>query len=529
MRGLAQASAVSGRRGETQLTFSFKHPKWSATAVILATTESIENSKVLRKDRKVSLKKPAAGPMETLSNFPTTPGGGRSRFSKMLPQPPEEKSLSMEKKMRAPSLLQSALPPLPEASVSKVMSIPRRPVGVQNKHSKTPSIASVSSVYSDSPGLSRSLSNGSSHNTRDSLSGVDSTPPLPPKDNQRSQTMPSSPTILASPLSSLRSSPSRPEIWKRRSVRSEKSISFPELKLDKSNGSTASPPRRQEQPARAQIPRSLAGRKPIPARRAPPQPDLMGNKLAKLKNKNLRESSEETSYDEAPNQYTSFKRLPTPEYLRTDKAQPLTPRIVSPVSPVTPPEEQAPEVPLKSEARPNVAPVLLETTNRPNLLSTHSREPSETLTITSEPAVMRSPQPQKAFAAKILTPQPSPDKASPLSLPSPLSSPAGFGINFPTFPSYAEKGTVLPGLPLNDVHFNCFQSHKFMRNSRNILCSIACMICEKKDAEMRWKCTWCCLSACGSCMQVLSSIPGKDLRVCLERIGKLEKELAPGE
>ncbi|KAE9379199.1 hypothetical protein N431DRAFT_326381 [Stipitochalara longipes BDJ] len=422
-----------------------------------------------------------------------------------------------------PALLQSALPPLPEGGPKKPIAIPRRPVGAQSSHAKALSIASISSVYSDSPGLSRSLSNGSSYNTRDSLSGVDSTPPLPAKDNQRSGTMPSSPTILSSPISSLRSSPSRPEIWKRRSERSEKSLSFPELKLDRSNGSTATG---RQEPSRAQIPRSLAGRKPIPARPAPPQPDLMGNKLAKLKNKNLGESSKETSNDEAPNSYASFKRLPTPEYLNTDKAQPLTPWVVSPVSPVTPPEEQAPEVPMKSEARANVAAALLESTNRPNLLSTHSREPSETLTITSEPIVKRSPQPKKAFAPKILTPQPSPDKASPYSLPSPLSPPAGLGINFPTLPTHAEEGAVMSGLPLNDLHFDCFQSHKFMRSSRNTLCPIACMVCKKKDAEMRWKCVWCCLSACGSCMQLLSSIPGKDLRICLEQVGKSEKELA---
>jgi hypothetical protein len=87
----------------------------------------------------------------------------------------------------------------------------------------------------------------------------------------------------------------------------------------------------------------------------------------------------------------------------------------------------------------------------------------------------------------------------------------------------------MPGLPLSTLHFDCYQSHKFMRSSRNTLCPVACMICQKRDAEMRWKCTWCCLSACGSCMQMLSSIPGKDLRVCLGRIGKLEKELALGQ
>lgn len=469
------------------------------------------------------------------STVPSTPGRGRSRFSKVLPKPPEDTTSSMEKSTASgPSSLESALPPLPQGK-STAMSIPRRPVGAQVKHSKSPSIASVSSIYSDSPGLSRSLSNGSSYNTKYSLS-LDSesgpTPPLPPKDIQRSQTMPSSPTILASPISSLRSSPSRPEIWKRRSVRSEKSLSFPDLKLDRSNGSTASPPRRQEQAARAHIPRSIAGgRKPVPARPAPPQPDLMGNKIAKLRGRqpsiqptplDLGDSSKKASNDEAPNQYTSFQRLPTPEYLRTDKQQPLAPQVLSSISPVTPSEEQSPELPSRSETRPTVAvpPALSDSTNRPNLLSTHSREPSEILTIASEPAFMRSPQPKQAFAAKILSPQPSPDRDSPLPLPSPLPPPAGLGINFPTFPSQAEKGTVMPGRPLDIIHFHCYHSHKFMRSSRNALCPIGCMICQEKDAEMRWKCTWCCLSACGSCMQVLSSIPGKDLRVCLERIGK---------
>lgn len=51
------------------------------------------------------------------------------------------------------------------------------------------------------------------------------------------------------------------------------------------------------------------------------------------------------------------------------------------------------------------------------------------------------------------------------------------------------------------------------------MCPVACMVCGKKDTETRWKCTWCCVSACGSCMQVLSSEDvGRDLRVAIERI-----------
>jgi hypothetical protein len=462
-----------------------------------------------------------------LSTFPSTPGRGRSRFLKALPERPPGESTIPSSPAPAPAAIptEPTLPSLPK------MSIPRRPVGAQANHARALSIASVSSVYSDSPGLSRSLSNSSSYNTKDSLSGIDSetgpTPPLPPKDKQGQQSMPRTPNILSSPISS-QPSPPQPEIWRRRPAKSDRSISFPVLKLDKSNGSTASPPKRQEQPVSGpQLPRSVSGRrKPVPSRPAPSQPDLMGNKLAKLGNKNLGETSQESRNDELPKQlYPSFKRLPTPEYLKTDKRQPSTPKVLSPISPPppsTPPEDVPPELPRKSESRvnrPTAAPTLVlpEPTNRPNIPTPHSQEPSEALTVMSEPTVMRSPQPKKAFAARILTPQPSPgDKASPLTLP----SPTGLGIHFPTVSTPPTPGSICPGLPLSDVHFDCFQSHKFMRSSKNTLYPIACMVCKKKDSEMRWKCSWCCLSACGSCMQVLASLPGKDLRVCLERIGR---------
>ncbi len=422
---------------------------------------------------------------------------------------------------------QAPLPPLPKDAVVPPKMIPRRPVGGQAKPAKAPSIRSLSSVYSDSPGLSRSLSDSSSRGTKDSLSAVDSEAdplPLPPpkdKENQ-TQTFDDRTNILEGPIS-LNSSSPRPEIWKRRSVRSEKSVGFPELKLHKSNGSTASPPKQQEQQTeRPQLPRSITGRKPVPARPAPPQPDLMGNKLAKLEGKlenklKKKSFSEDTSIQDEvpPQQYPSIQRLPTPEYLKADEQQPVTPQVLSPISPFTPPEEVAPPLPSKAESRAPLArkPVMSET-EIPNLLSSHSQEPSEALTIPSEPQVMRSPQPQKAFAAQILTPQPSPDKKSPPN----LSSPTAHSSYFPTLQSPAEQGTIFPGPPLDIVHYDCYQAHKFMRATKNTMCPVACMICRKKDAEMRWRCTWCCLSACGSCMQVLSSIPGKDLQVCLGRI-----------
>jgi hypothetical protein len=126
--------------------------------------------------------------MEMASTLPETPGRGRSRFSKALPTAPRENSpVSMKSNLR-----HSPLPPLPKDAMPPRMSIPRRPVGGSKiDHARAPSMASVSSVYSDSHGLSRSISD-SSRNSRDSLSGGDSeigpTPPLPQKDQQRQQT-----------------------------------------------------------------------------------------------------------------------------------------------------------------------------------------------------------------------------------------------------------------------------------------------------------------------------------------------------
>jgi len=125
--------------------------------------------------------------MEMASTLPETPGRGRSRFSKALPAAPRQSSPSSMKS----NLRHSPLPPLPKDAMPPRMSIPRRPVGGSKiDHARASSMASVSSVYSDSPGLSRSISD-STNNSRDSLSGGDSeigpSPPLPLKDEQRQQ------------------------------------------------------------------------------------------------------------------------------------------------------------------------------------------------------------------------------------------------------------------------------------------------------------------------------------------------------
>ncbi|KAK0124357.1 hypothetical protein ONS95_009325 [Cadophora gregata] len=459
------------------------------------------------------------------STFPSTPGRGRSRFSKVLPVPPGEASNQAEKSPVAltPRSFRTELPPLPRDAAKPSMAIPRRPVGSgaggdvkSEKPARTASTASVSSMYSDSPGVSRSLSGSSS--TKDSPSGVDSpedgpTPPLPPKgkDRQNSDEKADSQKHKASSnsISSFDNAVQPTEIWRRRSGKSDRSIAFPDLILSKSNGSTASPPRRQEQTTdRAPPPKSITARRPVPARPAPQA--LMGNKLAKLKTKGSREDSNDEDPASAPKPYESIQRLPTPEYLKADKQQPITPSILSPVSPFTPPDDKPPLVPRKSEsrslavshgssdativAREIVAPHTPTQENDPPFkLSAHTRDGSDAL-----------------------APQPLSGKTSPLALPSPASHAA----YFPTIRSPAAYGTIFPCPELDLVHLDCYQSHKLMRGCNNKVCPTACMVCERRDTEKRWRCAWCCLSACGSCIRVLDSVPGKDLRLALERIGK---------
>ena len=277
----------------------------------------------------------------------------------------------------------------------------------------------------------------------------------------------------------------------------------------------------------------------------------MGNKLSRLKDiagKGSSDTSDNVQPQRLPLSY--HRRIPTPKYLKSSKQhQPKTPQIVSPPSPQTRPIDVVPPIiPQKAES-PSTSSVktvpdtLLGNTTkrsnilssysldnnerlpRTNLLSPHSRDTSETLTITSLPQVI-SPQSQKVYATKILPPTSSLPPAT-LPGPSPVASPPAFtspaaklNIRFPKPSSFAMPGTIFQGPELSIVHLDCYWDHIQMRNSKNLICPVACMICRKKTMGPRWRCTWCDLAACAGCMQILTSIPERDLRVCLGRVDK---------
>ncbi|CCU75645.1 hypothetical protein BGHDH14_bghG001544000001001 [Blumeria hordei DH14] len=74
---------------------------------------------------------------------------------------------------------------------------------------------------------------------------------------------------------------------------------------------------------------------------------------------------------------------------------------------------------------------------------------------------------------------------------------------------------VCAGPPLDIVQLECYHNHRSMRNSPNKRYPVACMVCQKMDTEPRWRCTWCCLSACRVCLGELHATPHRNLRTCL--------------
>ena len=78
------------------------------------------------------------------------------------------------------------------------------------------------------------------------------------------------------------------------------------------------------------------------------------------------------------------------------------------------------------------------------------------------------------------------------------SSTVPWHISFPqTFPDGPIK---IPAPPLTVTHYQCYQSHRRMPFSKNKLNPVPCMACGTEDEAGRWKCTWCALRICATCM-----------------------------
>jgi len=462
---------------------------------------------------------------------------GRSRFSKALPTPPPNPSYEDEgrrgKANPFPSV-QRALPSAPKSNIASTIS--RRPVGNQT-NSKATSTASASPIYSESPKMLPNYEAFVKKLESMETKEAERTPPPPPKDKGKHPLpdIPQEPTHLhsnsnSSTTSSANGSSPRSEIWRRRSVKSDRSGSITELKLTKSNGFTANPPSVNPtspltvdkhslpplplQPAR---PVGLPGRDIKPARPAPPQPDAMGSKVSKVlkaESKAPLPSGDATNFSgrSADYQPSPIKRLPTPDYQSTDTRfqQPPASQVLSVVSPETPPSDLSPELGHDQAFGDHTSGSRLpKPRNDLKLLpSVRASEPVET--VTREPSPPRSAQPQKLELPSILAIKRPPSPSPKPEVPSPEAASPGTPDCFPP-------------AALSTIHFDCYQSHRQMKVSRNDVCPVACMVCEVKDTEKRWMCTWCSLRCCDPCMKGLANVPGKDLRKCLEWIGRKDR------
>lgn len=72
--------------------------------------------------------------------------------------------------------------------------------------------------------------------------------------------------------------------------------------------------------------------------------------------------------------------------------------------------------------------------------------------------------------------------------------------------------------PLNDIHFNCYQEHRSMPIASNVCYPVPCMACHKHDQENRYRCVFCSLRVCNSCVQILQQCQRRSLKKLLEEL-----------
>lgn len=192
-------------------------------------------------------------------------------------------------------------------------------------------------------------------------------PPTPPaKDDANSQSPEMSfHTPISSPTAASSQSPPKPQIWRRRSLKSDKPLAVPEkLKLAVSHGSTDSPHQvttsvktanhllddtpAEDSPTLKAFGGGLPGRNVRPSPSFAP-PGTLGNDKSRDSMDGFTQYAQDLGLDigskTAQSQYSPAKispddrRPPTPEYAK-DEAKSNGAAIYSPVSPMTPPQDK---------------------------------------------------------------------------------------------------------------------------------------------------------------------------------------------
>ncbi|KAL4802885.1 hypothetical protein BDV18DRAFT_46952 [Aspergillus unguis] len=125
-----------------------------------------------------------------------------------------------------------------------------------------------------------------------------------------------------------------------------------------------------------------------------------------------------------------------------------------------------------------------------------------------------------------LIPEPEPERESELDRTG--RTPNGTGSsseddNRPFTPPEVEPFPV----PLNKLHYSCYQEHRAMPAAANVWYALPCMTCHKFDREIRHRCVFCCLRVCADCHQALQKIPRRSLTQLMQTVNGAESQPAP--
>ncbi|OAX81611.1 hypothetical protein ACJ72_04043 [Emergomyces africanus] len=194
----------------------------------------------------------------------------------------------------------------------------------------------------------------------------------------------------------------------------------------------------------------------------------------------------------------------SPPSIRPD----LSSRSITPSPPVSPnpvlpyPQEPTDKRPCQMEGfneRSAPLPVASDDSSSASASSTDSSSSNSTSTQATEPAIKNENGNQcQTPTLNVIAPESPPPKAN-----KPASQ------KQPRF-----KKNLIP--PLTKVHFSCYQSHRYLAASNNVICPVPCMTCLKDDQLIRWRCPFCCLRICGECMQTMQKCKRRSLKELME-------------
>ncbi|KAL4872174.1 hypothetical protein BDV12DRAFT_162432 [Aspergillus spectabilis] len=129
-----------------------------------------------------------------------------------------------------------------------------------------------------------------------------------------------------------------------------------------------------------------------------------------------------------------------------------------------------------------------------------------------EPEQRRSNGSNDSLEGFIPDPEPEPELDGAVSTPNDAGS--SEDDDRPFTPPEVEPVAV----PLNKLHYSCYQDHRTMPVTTNVWYSLPCMTCQKFDREIRHRCVFCCLRVCTDCFQALKKYPRRSLAQLMETI-----------